>query len=106
MPSRTTRFRMPSTQRNTPDTDAPTMPVAECRPDPWFLTSPTSVFTPRESRKVRLKTTVEGPEEDQKPIEDGLRPPPLWVVAEIRLGVVLLAAAMLAALKACPRPKV
>ncbi len=66
-------MRMPRIHRNTPDTDAPTTPVTECRPELSFVTGPTRVFTPSDSRKASPKTIVEWPSENQKPTESGLR---------------------------------
>ena len=101
IPTSTTRLRIPSSQRNTPDTEAPMTPVIACSRDPSSSTSPASAFTPTDSSSARPKTIVEWPRENQKPTDSGLRLP-----SASSFRVVLSIAAMWSASKACRIPNV
>src|SRR3954452_9117365 len=73
IPTRTARLRMPRIQRNTPETEAPMTPVAECSVESSSWTCPASAFTPSDSRSASTNTIVEWPRENQKPTESGRR---------------------------------
>src|SRR3954454_20065448 len=73
IPTRTARLRMPRIQRNTPETEAPTTPVAESSVESSSWTCPASAFTPSDSRSASTNTIVEWPRENQKPTESGRR---------------------------------
>ena len=100
MPISTTRLRMPIRNRNEPETVGPISPVAWCRLELSFATSPLRPLMPSANPTASRKTTVEWPSEKKKPTLSGRWP------SLISLRVVLSIAPMWSASNAWRIPSV
>jgi hypothetical protein len=100
MLARTTRLRIPISNRNEPETTGPTRPVALWRVESSFATAPLRPCTPTVTSTPSAKTIVECPSEKKNPTLSGRWP------SFMSLRVVLSIAAMWSASKAWRSPSV